>query len=164
MPLHSVVIALGSNLGPRERLLREALWRMRLLVTVVRTSRVHETKPVDAPQGSPDFLNMVIAGFTDLTAEELLSGLKEIEQAMGRRSRIRNGPRPIDLDIVLFSALVLRSARITIPHPRYRERDFVTAPLRELALPWVDPVTGCRVGRVSVSPDCSNGPRDGATP
>lgn len=137
-----MVIALGTNLGDRQVNLRRALRELGGLVRIVRVSPVHETDPVDAPAGSPQFLNMVVAGYTRLTAEALLEQLLAIEQRLGRvRRGVVNAPRTIDLDVILFGATLRRSRRLTLPHPRYRQREFVMAPLRELALPWRDPVT-----------------------
>jgi 2-amino-4-hydroxy-6-hydroxymethyldihydropteridine diphosphokinase len=142
----SVVIALGTNLGDRRRYLREAVRRLGVVVRVVRLSPVFETEPVDAPPGSPRFCNMVVAGYTSVSAPELLEALLEIERVMGRRRREVNGPRVIDLDLILFGATLLRTPRLTLPHPRYRQREFVLAPLRTLGLPWVDPATRVALG------------------
>jgi 2-amino-4-hydroxy-6-hydroxymethyldihydropteridine diphosphokinase len=132
--LPTVVIALGSNLGNRLLYLRRAVAALGEVMRVVRASSVHETAPVDAPAGSPPFLNMVVAGYTRLAPLALLDELKRIEARLGRRRGVRNAPRTIDLDLILYSARVMRTARLTIPHPRYRERSFVMEPLRELAL------------------------------
>jgi 2-amino-4-hydroxy-6-hydroxymethyldihydropteridine diphosphokinase len=138
----SVAIALGSNLGDRARNLRRAVDELRRLISLVRLSSVHETDPVDAPIGSPRFLNMVVAGHTRLTPEALLPALLEIEERLGRHRRERNAPRTIDLDLILHSANVRWSRELTLPHPRYLERQFVMRPLAELHLGWSDPVTG----------------------
>jgi 2-amino-4-hydroxy-6-hydroxymethyldihydropteridine diphosphokinase len=129
---HSVAIALGSNLGDRARSLRAAIEALRDVVRVVRISRVRETEPVDAPPRSPKFLNMAIAGYTSLSPEALLDALLEIETRLGRRRGIRNAPRTIDLDLIFHSANVRRTRKLTLPHPRYRERAFVLEPLREV--------------------------------
>jgi len=101
----------------------------------VRVSSIRETAPVDAPPGSPPFLNMVIAGYTSLAPEALLDALLVIESRFGRvRRGVRNEPRVIDLDLILHGAQRLRTAKLTLPHPRYRDRDFVMAPMRELGL------------------------------
>jgi len=126
----TVVIALGSNLGDRRRYLRRAVDELRRVISVVRVSSIIETDPVDAPP--PKFLNMVVVGHTKLSPEKLLDALQEIETRMGRRRSKRNAPRVIDLDLILHSANRRRSARLTLPHPRYRERDFVMRPLREV--------------------------------
>ena len=138
----SVVISLGSNLGNRARTLREAVDVLGRVVRIARVSRVIETEPVDAPAGSPPFLNMVIVGWTRLSPELLLDELLAIERQLGRRRPApRNAPRTIDLDLILHSGNLRRTDRLTLPHPRYRQRRFVLDPLRELGLPWRDPLT-----------------------
>jgi 2-amino-4-hydroxy-6-hydroxymethyldihydropteridine diphosphokinase len=113
------------------------------VIRVVRASAIHDTAPVDAPSGSRRFLNMVVAGFTALSAEELMSELLEIEKRLGRTRRgARNAPRIIDLDLILYGAHLRRSRTLELPHPCYRTREFVRVPLRELRLPWRDPRTG----------------------
>lgn len=141
--LASVVIALGSNLGDRGRNLRRAIQALRGAVDVVRISRIRETDPVGAPAGSPRFLNAVVIGQTRLAPEALLGALLSIEKQLGRRRPApRNAPRTIDVDLILHSANLRRSRELTLPHPRYLEREFVMTPLRELGLPWRDPRTG----------------------
>lgn len=132
----SVLIALGTNLGDRRLNLLRAIQQLQSVMRVVRVSAIHETDPVDAPAGSPRFLNMVVAGFTTLTPEGLLARLHEIETRLGRVRGVRNAPRTIDLDLIIHSANRRRSRDITIPHPRYREREFVMKPLRSLNLGW----------------------------
>ncbi|MEO8217218.1 MAG: 2-amino-4-hydroxy-6-hydroxymethyldihydropteridine diphosphokinase [Acidobacteriota bacterium] len=141
-PLVPVVIAAGSNLGDREWHLRRAIDRLRGMISVVRVSSVYSTAAVDSPRGAPDFLNLVLAGMARTAAGPFLDGLKRIEQGLGRRRSVRNAPRIIDLDLIFYGALMIRERGLEIPHPRYRTREFVLAPLRELALPWVDPSTG----------------------
>lgn len=134
---YSVLIALGSNLGDRDLYLRRAIHALSPDVRVVRVGKIHETAPVDAPQGSGQFLNMVVAGHTSLPPTALLDRLLAIERRLGRhRTRVRNAPRTIDLDLILHSAHVAHTPRLTLPHPRYRERDFVMRPARELGLRW----------------------------
>jgi len=129
----AVVIALGSNLGDRGYFLRRAVHELGRVVRVVRVSGIHETKPVDAPAGSPDFLNMVIAGYTSLAPEALLDELLAIETRLGRRRpAVRNAPRTIDLDLIAYDARRMRTPRLTLPHPRARERVFVMKPLAEV--------------------------------
>ena len=136
------MIALGSNLGDRRVNLLRAVDALGGVMTVVRVSTIHESEPVDAPPGSPRFLNMVVAGFTSSTPEALLPRLHEIESRLGRVRAGRNAPRTIDIDLILHSANASRSRALTLPHPRYRQREFVLAPLRELHLGWRDPITG----------------------
>ena len=114
-------------------------------MSLVRVSSIHETEPVDAPPDSPRFLNMVVAGITPLAAPALLAALHEIEARHGRIRRERNGPRPLDLDLILYGAHAIWTATLVVPHPRYRERAFVREPLAELRLGWCDPLSGERV-------------------
>ncbi len=127
----TVVIALGSNLGDRRYNLLRAIHDMRWFVRVVRVSSFHETEPVEAPAGSPRFLNAVLVGHTTLEPLELLDALLAIEKRHGRVRRRRNEPRPIDLDLIAYDAVRMRTPRLTLPHPRAHEREFVMVPLRE---------------------------------
>jgi len=141
----SVAIALGSNLGDRAYTLRRAIHELRRIVHIVRVSSFLETEPVDAPPGSPQFLNAVVVGYTTLTPLQLLDAMQAIEAKLGRRrTRVRNAPRTIDLDLIVHSAHRMRSERLTLPHPRYRQREFVMKPLGEV---WPG-----RVPRVFVRP------------
>ena len=143
----SVLIALGANLGDRELFLRRAIDSLRESVHIVRVSSFIETKPVDAPP--PKYLNAVVAGYTDLSPAALLDALHAIEARLGRRRSTPNAPRVIDLDLILHSAHLIRTRTLTLPHPRYLEREFVRAPLRELRLGWKDPVTGTELATAS---------------
>ena len=143
-----VVIALGSNLGDRAYNLRRAVAALARVMRVVRVSSVVETKAVDAPPGSPDFLNMVVAGVTSLDAPSLLREMLAIESSLGRRrTGVRNAPRIIDLDLILYGAQLARTPELTLPHPRYRQREFVMQPLRQLQLGWRDPASGEAIDR-----------------
>ena len=124
----SAVIALGSNLGDREYNLRRAIDA--LPIRVVRLSRFHETEPVDAPP--PMYLNAVVTGYTTLPPLALLDALLALETRLGRTRRgLRNEPRVIDLDLIAYDATRMRTARLTLPHPRAHERDFVMTPWQE---------------------------------
>ena len=127
---YTVAIALGSNLGDRRWYLRRAVNELRRVISVVRVSSIIETEPVDAPP--PKFLNMVVVGHTRLSPEQLLDELQQIETRLGRRRSVRNAPRVIDLDLILHSAHRRRSKHLILPHPRYRQREFVMRPLREV--------------------------------
>lgn len=126
-------IALGSNLGDRVYTMRYAIDELRKIVHIVRVSSFLETEPVDAPPGSPRFLNAVVVGYTALAPLQLLEAMQTIESRLGRRrTGVRNAPRTIDLDLIFHSAHRARSPRLTLPHPRYREREFVMKPLGEV--------------------------------
>lgn len=130
---YTVAIALGSNLGNRAYYLRAAVDALRGVVRVVRISPIRETDAVDAPAGSPRFLNIAVSGHTDVAPEALLEALQSIEKRLGRRrSGLRNAPRTIDLDLIFHSANLRRTRTLTLPHPRYQERRFVMEPLRDV--------------------------------
>jgi 2-amino-4-hydroxy-6-hydroxymethyldihydropteridine diphosphokinase len=132
----TVLIALGSNLGDRAYHLRRAIHALGDVVRIVRLSSIHETAAVDAPPGSPPFLNMVLAGYTSLPPQTLLEKLLAIETRLGRvPRRTRNEPRIIDLDLILHGARRMRTKTLTLPHPRAHERAFVMTPLAEI---WSD--------------------------
>lgn len=126
-------VGLGANLGDAQRALRDALAALAALpgTRLLRTSRVYRSAPVDA--GGPDYFNAVAQVETGSTAPELLGQLQAIEQAAGRERPYPNAPRTLDLDLLLYGGARIDSARLTVPHPRLRERAFVLLPLRELA-------------------------------
>src|SRR5579883_3672491 len=138
---HTVYLALGANIGDRRGNLAAALQRLREVMEIEIISSIYETDPVGYID-QPRFLNIVCRGKTWLQAENLLKYAKEIEFAIGRRPSFRNGPRPIDIDILLYDNLKLEQEHLTIPHPRMRERAFVLAPLSEIAPEVIDPVSG----------------------
>ena len=103
----------------------------------MRVSSFIETPAVGGPEGSPDFINAVAIGHTTLAPDELLDALLAVEARMGRVRRTRNEPRIIDLDLIVYGALRMRSRALTLPHPRASRRAFVMTPLREIASPAV---------------------------
>jgi 2-amino-4-hydroxy-6-hydroxymethyldihydropteridine diphosphokinase len=135
-------LGLGSNLGDRRALLRHAIealdWGD---VVVTARSRVYETTPVGGPEGQPDFLNQVIAVDTTLGARSLWERCSAVEAALGRSRdhEPRWGPRPIDIDVLLFGDEIIVEPDLIVPHPRMHERAFVLIPLAEIA-------AGLRVG------------------
>jgi len=137
---HVVYLALGSNLGDREAHLRAALQRLRAFVPIEHTSSLYETEPVGYLD-QPRFLNMVMQGKTLLSPQDLLRQAKGVETAIGRQPTFRNGPRPIDIDILLYDDLQHSQEGLTIPHPRMNERAFVLAPLAEIAPTVQHPVS-----------------------
>ncbi|HLF76147.1 MAG TPA: 2-amino-4-hydroxy-6-hydroxymethyldihydropteridine diphosphokinase [Dehalococcoidia bacterium] len=143
----AVYIALGSNLGDRERNLREALRLLAPLVQVEAVSALYESEP-QPPAPPPSYLNAACRVATALSPRELLRHLKAIEQQLGRQPGPRWSPRPIDLDIALYDDLVLAEPDLTIPHPRLLERSFVLQPLLDLDPELVHPVTGERLDDV----------------
>lgn len=135
-------LGLGGNIGERADNLRLALqFLASSAVTIRRVSSVYETEPVGL-RLQAWFLNMVAEVETSLSACELLAHCSTVEQKLGRERLVANGPRTIDIDILLFGDTVVASEELTIPHARYRERKFVLVPLAELAPDLRDPETG----------------------
>ena len=137
-----VAIALGSNLGDRDRFLRDAIAALAPIVHNLRVSTFHSTAPVGVPGAQPMFLNAAAVGDTTLSAHALLERLLTIEATLGRVRPYPNAPRTLDLDLILYDAAIEESATLTLPHPRFRERRSVLEPLAEIAPDWRDPVTG----------------------
>jgi 2-amino-4-hydroxy-6-hydroxymethyldihydropteridine diphosphokinase len=143
-------VALGSNLGDREASLRRALAGLGETpgVVLVATSKLYETEPVGPPQGP--YLNAAAALDTTLDAATLLARLQELERAAGRRREaVRNAPRTLDLDLLLFGDVCADAPELTLPHPRLHERAFVLAPLAEIAPDAVHPRLGLRIAELA---------------
>jgi GTP cyclohydrolase-4 len=128
----TIYLALGSNLGDRRANLVDALSQLRQKVVIEQLSSVYETEPA-LVSDQPRFFNAALKGSTQLPPYDLLRFLKSIERRMGRENTIRYGPRPIDLDILVYGDLVLDDPDLSIPHPRITERPFVLIPLAEIA-------------------------------
>lgn len=134
MTTSRVFIALGSNLGDREALLRRARALLAALpgTTLSAVSRLYETAPVGGPEQG-DYLNQVVELRSSLPPRELLAAAMRIEAELGRERRVRWGPRSIDVDILWYDGFASAEAELELPHPRMEERRFVLEPLAELA-------------------------------
>jgi 2-amino-4-hydroxy-6-hydroxymethyldihydropteridine diphosphokinase len=135
-----VYLSLGSNLGDREKYLREAVSRLGELGVIRQVSAFYETQPVEVRGEQPWFLNCALAMETELTPLVFLSQVLAVEQSMGRIRREPKGPRTIDIDIVFFANDVLDTPELTVPHPAMHQRRFVLEPLAEIAPALVHPV------------------------
>ena len=140
-------VALGSNLGDRDRYLRDAAGALGEILQFLRLSTFHETDAVGVGN-QPRFLNAAAIGHTTLAARDLLAALLEIETGLGRERPFTGAPRTIDLDLILYGDSIIDEPGVHVPHPRFRERRFVLEPLAEIAADWSDPVTGRTVGEL----------------
>jgi 2-amino-4-hydroxy-6-hydroxymethyldihydropteridine diphosphokinase len=139
--MKTVYLGLGSNLGDREAMLRAAVRALESpRLRIRRVSPVYETEPVDV-SGQHWFLNQVAEAETDLFPLQLLHRTAKVEAQLGRRRLAPMGPRTIDIDILLYGNSIVTTPALEIPHPRFRARRFVLAPLADLAPELRDPVT-----------------------
>ena len=127
-------LALGSNLGNRREKIKNSIKKISLLqkTKVLKESKFIYTDPIGGPSNQPKFLNAALKISTALSPITLLKNLKIIEKELGREKNVRNGPRAIDLDILLYADKVIRTKDLTVPHPRMFGREFVIKPLSEV--------------------------------
>lgn len=132
--MNRVFIGVGSNIEPRNHYLERAIHQLKQHeeITVIAKSSIYETAPVGFTE-QEDFLNMVIELETALKSIDLLRYCQQIEMEQGRKRTIKNGPRTLDLDILLYNEDIVMSPQLTIPHPRLHERAFVLVPFNEIA-------------------------------
>lgn len=130
--MSKIFLSLGTNLGDKEGNLTHALHLLSKKVKFLKKSSYYETEPVGY-MNQPWFLNIVVEGETDLSPEDLLCFTQSIESEMKRVKTIVNGPRIIDVDILLYEDEIIESESLTIPHPRMLLRAFVMVPLFEIA-------------------------------
>lgn len=146
MPKHTTYLALGSNLGNRENTLASALNLIadRVGEIVVISAKI-ETKP-EGYESDNFYLNQVVEVQTELGLEELLLITQDIERALGRLNKSTDvegySDRTCDIDIIFYDDIIYQTEYLSVPHARFREREFVLVPLAEIAPKKVDPVTG----------------------
>jgi 2-amino-4-hydroxy-6-hydroxymethyldihydropteridine diphosphokinase len=141
-PPPAVFVALGSNLGDRERNLARGVRGLGARgLRVTAKSSVYETAPVGGPAQGP-YLNAVVRAETRLPPRDVLATCLEVEREEGRRRSVPNAPRTLDLDLLLYGEAVVATPSLTVPHPRMHERAFVLVPLAEIAPGVRHPVLG----------------------
>lgn len=140
-----VAISLGSNLGHRRQHLEYALQALARDLTGLTSSSFVETEPSGVAPGQPTYLNAAAVGTTVLPARKLLERLLEIERERGRERPYSMAARTLDLDLILYGETIVEEPGLTVPHPRFRVREFVLGPLASIAPDMLDPVSGLRV-------------------
>jgi len=143
MSFSNVYFSLGSNVGARLHYLMQAAVSLSSLLSNPEISRVYETEPQEVT-AQPRFLNLVLCGQCDISPEELLARCQAIEGELGRERKpeAKKGPRPIDIDILLYGELRSQHRDLTLPHPAMKQRQFVLVPLVEISPELVEPGTG----------------------
>lgn len=137
--MHTIFLALGSNVGDKKANIFSAIDMMKEHVSGIVVAPLYETKPWGFTQ-QDNFYNTVVEGQTDLLPEALFDFVKSVEARVGRIQRFTNGPREIDIDILLYDTESIAFPHLTVPHPSMQDRDFVLKPLSDLAPDYVHPV------------------------
>jgi 2-amino-4-hydroxy-6-hydroxymethyldihydropteridine diphosphokinase len=137
--MKKVYLLLGSNLEDRVKNIEFAISKLNECGLIIsKRSSFYNTTPWGYKE-QPEFLNIALECFTSLSPFALLEELKKIEKKMGREDTIRYGPRVIDIDIIFYEDLIIKTEKLTIPHPLMHERDFVLKPLCEIASDFIHP-------------------------
>jgi 2-amino-4-hydroxy-6-hydroxymethyldihydropteridine diphosphokinase len=124
-----------------------ALGQLAAVLGPLRVASLYRSLPV-SPVPQPDFLNTAALAFTSLAPEEVLALAKALELAAGRRRGARFGPRPLDIDLLLYGELRSEAPELTLPHPRLRQRRFMLEPLAEIAPDLPVPPDGATVAEL----------------
>jgi 2-amino-4-hydroxy-6-hydroxymethyldihydropteridine diphosphokinase len=135
-----VYLALGSNVGDSKVLIKQATELLSHQLSDIKQAPLYRSKAVGYTD-QPDFVNTAVSGQTELEPKALLSFIKEVERQVGRTATFHWGPREIDIDIILYGDIILETEALTIPHPEFRQRDFVLRPLVDLNPDVLDPVS-----------------------
>ncbi|HEY0245379.1 MAG TPA: 2-amino-4-hydroxy-6-hydroxymethyldihydropteridine diphosphokinase [Mucilaginibacter sp.] len=138
--MNTIFLLLGSNLGDRNQFLQQAIQHLQIEIgPVMQTSAVYETQSWGKTD-SPDYLNQVIQLQTELSAQQVLQKILNIELVIGRVRDEKWGPRTIDIDILFYNSLLVNEPDLQIPHPELHKRRFTLAPLAEIAPDFIHPV------------------------
>lgn len=150
-PPGGIFIGLGSNLGERAWHIRQAVAELDQdpEICVVAVSNLYETEPEGGPPGQSPFLNAVAELATTLPPRALLERMQVVEARHGRQRSVRNGPRTLDLDLLIYRNLTISEPDLVVPHPRMWQRAFVMEPLAEI----------CDLGRLVAARQLRPAPR-----
>ena len=141
-PLFRVAISLGSNLGNRAEQLDYAIHALSRDLAGIKVSPFVATEAAEAAAGQPAYLNAAVVGLTALSPRALLDRLMAIERERGRERPYPMAARTLDLDLILYGEKAIDEEGLTVPHPRFRRRTFVLAPLAAIAPEMIDPISG----------------------
>ncbi len=143
MKQSKVFLSLGSNLGDKKKILLNAVNSLKEIIFDLSCSSIYETGPLYYLE-QPNFYNIVISGNTYYSSTKLLEYIKRIEKDAGRnrKNEIKKGPRTLDIDILLYNNLCIKSDELTIPHPGIEQRLFVLTPLLEIDKSIRNPLNG----------------------
>ena len=152
-------LGIGANLGDRLEALRDARAALQKepAVTVVASAPLYETAAVGGPEGQPPYLNSVLKIATVYSPERLLELCHQVEKEFGRQRHERWGPRTLDIDLLFFGAQIRMDIDLVLPHPRLHEREFVLAPLVDLAPDLIHPVVFLSVEELLLRLDSPQG-------
>jgi len=132
--MNRAIFGIGSNMGNREENMGAAVHALELLpnTTVIATSNLYETKPVEVPDEQTDYLNECVVAMTELSPRALLGACLGIEAAIGRVREKVHGSRTIDIDLLVYEGAVSNDPELMLPHPQMLKRAFVLVPLSEI--------------------------------
>ena len=153
MQNHKIIIGIGGNLKSSDgnHPIKVAMKAIRYFndysIKVTDQSSWYETEPIPKSE-QPNFFNCIVFANTFLNELDVLKSLHEIEDKLGRRRRVVNEARVIDLDLIDFSSKILRNKEIVVPHPRAHQRRFVMEPIAELDKNWVHPILKINVNKI----------------
>ena len=140
-----VYVGVGSNLGRRADNIRRGLELLEQQgFRIERQSRIYETEPIGM-KTTRNFLNLAVQARTRLSPAETIAAFGRVERALGRGRHERNRPRTLDLDLLFYGNRVIRQSSLSVPHPRLHEREFVLAPLNDIAPNLIHPFLHRRV-------------------
>jgi len=137
--MHTIFLALGSNVGNKEQNISQAISLLKKKIVITDEAALYTTKPMYF-EDQDQFVNTALKGQTRLSLHDTLQYVKDIEKQVGRKKRFRNGPREIDIDILFYERLVYKDEIVEVPHPRIAERDFVLRPLTDIDPDFIHPI------------------------
>lgn len=134
--------SLGANQGDRMLNIQKAVSFLEGMGRLVSKSSIYRTDPIDMPEGTEDFFNLVLMVDSDYSPAEMLKKIKQFEKKMGREKKSSgHGPRTIDIDILMVDEMVVNDEKLVIPHIRMARRAFVLIPLLEIVPDMVHPIS-----------------------